>query len=270
MPELPEVEAIRHHLVTHNIIGATVQDSNTVDNIVQASRCANQMAGSTINAIDRRGKYIVIGLQLPGASAARLILHMMMTGSLHLRTASQSTDLRYVRASFQLNDGKRILLNDPRRWAKIWIAGQDEIAPTDTLGPELTDITPKDFAELMRRRRQLIKPALLNQKLVAGIGNIYADESLHAARIAPTRRASDISQAQLHTLHTAIINVFQHATRYIINHPAPDGSPYVVDAHDARMMLPRRGHAACPTCQAPLSRTKVAGRTTIHCQACQV
>ena len=269
MPELPEVEAIRHHLVTRNIIGATLRNFNADDNILQSSPCANQMAGSTITAIDRRGKYIVIGLQFPDGSAARLILHMMMTGSLHLRTANQSTDLRYVRASFQLHNGTRILLNDPRRWAMIWIAGRDEIVPTDTLGPELSDITPKDFAELMRRRRHLIKPALLNQKLVAGIGNIYADESLYAARIAPTRRASDISEAQLHTLHAAIVNVFQQATRYIINHPAPDGSPYVVDAHDARMMLPRRGQAACPACQVPLSRTKIAGRTTIHCQACQ-
>lgn len=269
MPELPEVEAIRHHLASRNIIGATLQDFDTVHNIVQSSPCANQISGSTITSIDRRGKYIVIGLHLPNDSVARLILHMMMTGSLHLRTAGQSTDLRYVRASFQLSDGTRILLDDPRRWAKIWIAGPDDMVPTDNLGPELTDFTATDFADLVRRRRQLIKPALLNQKLVAGIGNIYADEALHAARIAPTRRASDISQAQLHTLHAAIINVFRHATRYIINHPAPDGSPYVVDAHDARMMLPRRGQAACPTCLAPLSRTKVAGRTTIHCQACQ-
>ena len=252
------------------MIGATLQNFTADDNIVQTSAGTLRLIGSTITGISRRGKYIIVNMESPDVGETRLILHMMMTGSLHVRTADAPTDLSHVRAYIKLQNGNRILLKDPRRWAKIWVAGRDDNAPTENLGPELSDITPADFGELVRRRRQLIKPALLDQKLVAGIGNIYADESLHLARISPMRRATDIAPAQLHELHAAIINVFKHATQFILDNPAPDGSPYVVDALDARMMLSRRGQGICPTCEAQLTRTKIAGRTTIHCQACQM
>ena len=269
MPELPEVEAIRHYLTSNNVIGARLQAFNAGVGVVQTDTVSNDICGSTITRIDRRGKYIIIGMEKPDAREFRLIMHMVMTGSLHLRTPNQLARLRHIRATIELQDGSCILLNDPRRWAKVWIVAHKDSAPTDNLGPELSDISPPDFAAMVRQRRQLIKPALLDQKLVAGIGNIYADEALHKARITPTRRASNISTQRLHTLHSAICDVFQHATRYIIDHPAPDGSPYVVDAHDARFLLQRRGRGSCPNCNESLTRTRIAGRTTIYCQTCQ-
>lgn len=269
MPELPEVEAIRHYLTSRNVIGAKLQDVSADGGIVQTSALNNHILGSTITRIDRRGKYIIVVLANTNAGDTRLILHMGMTGSLHLSAADRQTSLGHVRATIRLHDGNDILLNDPRRWAKIWIAHRGDIAPTDKLGPELSDISPIDFAERVRQRTQRIKPALLDQNLVAGIGNIYADEALHAARISPLRRASNIGIARLHNLHTAISAAFEHATRHIIDNPAPDGSPYIVDAHDARFLIPRHGQGACPSCQEPLTRTKINARTTIYCKSCQ-
>ena len=274
MPELPEVEAIRRYLIQSNVIGTRIRSITSDSHLMQTSTCLIDAAESQIRSIARRGKCLELTLKPARESRnalTRLILHMGMTGSLHITATHSTSELRHIRASFQLSDNRRIDLNDPRRWSKIWLASARDRLPIDKLGPELIDLDAPTFAHRLRKRNQRIKPALLDQSLVAGIGNIYADESLHAAGISPKRRTSNTSIQRLATLHSATIAVLKRATNYIIEHPAPDGSPYVVNAYDDRIALQRRGqpNATCPTCHGQLSRTKISARTTIHCKTCQ-
>ena len=105
--------------------------------------------------------------------------------------------------------------------------------------------------------------------LIAGVGNIYADESLHRSGISPLRRCNRISVARLVDLHTSIIAVLEHAIEFISTHPSEDGSPYVVDAYDERMRVQRSPNSACPDCGNPVSSRRIAGRTAYYCPACQ-
>ena len=274
MPELPEVEAIRRYLIGSNVIGTRIRSITSDSHRLQTSTCPIDAAESQIRSIARRGKYLELTLKPARKSCnalTRLILHMGMTGSLHITPINSTLELRHIRASFKLSDDRQIDLNDPRRWSKIWLASTRDKLPIDKLGPELSDLEALAFAHRLRQRNQRIKPALLDQSLVAGIGNIYADESLHAAGISPKRRTSNISIAWLTKLHAVAIAVLERATNYIVNNPSPDGSPYVVNAYDERITLQRRGHpnAKCPTCRGKLSRIKINARTTIHCKSCQ-
>ena len=274
MPELPEVEAIRRYLIGSNIVGRCIRSITSDSHLMQTCTCPSNAAESQIRSIARRGKYLELTLKPACESRnalTRLILHMGMTGSLHIAPSNSTSELRHIRASLQLSDNRRIDLNDPRRWSKTWLASARDKLPIDKLGPEPSDLDVPTFAHRLRKRNLRIKPALLDQSLVAGIGNIYADESLHAAGISPKRRTSNISIQRLATLHTATIAVLERATNYIIEHPAPDGSPYVVNAYDDRITLQRSGHpnAKCPNCHCQLSRIRISARTTIHCKTCQ-
>ena len=177
---------------------------------------ANAVSGKRIGRIDRRGKYLIVPLAKSGSvTSSHLILHMGMTGSIHIREPGE-TPVRYRRAILYLDDGRRIELNDPRRWARLWCAEQPEHA-FPNLGPEPWDLTPSEFARRVKSKRSRIKPALLDQNLVAGVGNIYADESLHRSRISPLRRCNRISVERLEILHSAIIAVLDPCNRVHLN-----------------------------------------------------
>ena len=273
MPELPEVESIRRYLVASNIQGATIQrvEIGWPDSIAAPAAdietFANKVSNTQIGSLDRRGKYLVSPLIDRDETQSHLVLHMGMTGSLHIRNPNDDP-VRYRRAAFYLNDDRRIELNDSRRWARLWAVDDPTIA-FPRLGPEPWDLTPDQFADRIRSKRSRIKPTLLDQSLIAGVGNIYADEALHRTRISPLRRCNRISLTRLHQLHTKILAVLDHALNHITTHPSPDGSPYVVDAHDARMRIPRTPNSTCPTCHQPTTSRRISGRTAYYCQNCQ-
>ena len=209
MPELPEVESIRRYLVASNIQGATIQrvEIGWPDSIAAPAAdietFANKVSNTQIGLLNRRGKYLVSPLIDGHERQSHLVLHMGMTGSLHIRNPDDDP-VRYRRAAFYLDDNRRIELNDSRRWARLW-AVDDPTTAYPKLGPEPWNLTPDQFAQRIRIKRSRIKPTLLDQSLIAGVGNIYADEALHRTRISPLRRCNRISLTRLHQLHTNIL-----------------------------------------------------------------
>ena len=179
-------------------------------------------------------------------------LHMGMTGRLVI-LGPDDEPLRYTRYTFTLDDGRRIELDDMRRWAGAVLADSaDEL--TGRLGPDAIDpaFTSEIFVERIAGRRSAIKPLLLDQSILAGVGNIYADEALHRSAISPARRAHRISRSRLARLHEDLSVVLNEAIGFITANPDEHGAPYVVDAYDGRMRLSRRRGAPCPACAEPI------------------
>ncbi len=157
-----------------------------------------------------------------------------------------------------------------RRWGAIRTFTDLEEAFAG-LGPDALDpgLTAEHFVELIGRRKAQIKPVLLDQSLIAGVGNIYADEALHRVGIAPARRAHRISGRNLHALYLAIRESLEHALEFILNHPDDRGRPFIVDAHDDRMRLRRKPGSFCTLCEIPLRTKSFCGRNAYYCSNCQ-
>jgi len=196
-------------------------------------------------------------------------LHMGMTGQLNVLN-SDEPDPRFTRALFTLTNDLRVALVDPRRWAKLqYFETLDQALKG--LGPDALDpdLTGERFVQSFLGRTAQIKPLLLNQSIIAGVGNIYADESLHRVEISPDRRANDIPAERYKALLLAIRESLEHALEFIQNHPDDRGRPYIVDAHDDRMHLLRKPGSFCPRCEIPLVTQKFGGRTAYFCSNCQ-
>lgn len=273
MPELPEVESIRRYLVSSNVAGRRIErvEVGWSDSIAAPSAdieaFATKVSRKRISALNRRGKYLIAPLSDDIDTTSHLVLHMGMTGSLHIRNPNEDP-VRYRRAAIFLDDNRRIELNDSRRWARMW-AVPDASMAFPRLAPEPWDISLDQFAERLRAKRSRIKPTLLDQSIIAGVGNIYADEALHRTGISPLRRCNRISAARLQQLHSDIIAVLEHAIEFISTHPSEDGSPYVVDAYDDRMRIARNSTSQCPDCDQLVISRRIAGRTAYYCSACQ-
>lgn len=273
MPELPEVESIRRYLVSNDVSGRCIErvEVGWPDSIAAPASdietFANRVSHKRITALSRRGKYLIATLSDDLDATSHLVLHMGMTGSLHIRNHNQDT-VRYRRATIFLDASRRIELNDSRRWARMWAVADASMA-FPRLAHDPWDISPSQFAERLRAKRSRIKPTLLDQSIIAGVGNIYADEALHRTGISPLRRCNRISATRLQQLHSNIIAVLEHAIEFISTHPSEDGSPYVVDAYDDRTRITRNPTSQCPDCNQPVKSQKIAGRTAYYCQNCQ-
>jgi formamidopyrimidine-DNA glycosylase len=161
-------------------------------------------------------------------------------------------------------------LVDPRRWAQLrYFESLDQAF--SGLGPDALDpkFTAKYFAQNLKGRTAQIKPLLLNQSIIAGVGNIYADEALHRVKISPAKRTNKISAKKLEDLLVAIRESLERALEFIQNHPDDRGRPYIVDAYDDRMQLHRKPGSFCPRCEIPLVTLKLGGRTAYYCSNCQ-
>ena len=273
MPELPEVESIRRYLVANQLEGKRIErvEVGWADSVAapfnDIESFATALSGKRIGPIGRRGKYLTAPLSDAEDTMYHLVLHMGMTGSLHVSAPGEDA-VTYRRAVLFLEDSRRVELNDSRRWARLWCVNEAKEA-FPKLGPEPWDLSPNEFAIRIKAKRSRIKPTLLNQALIAGIGNIYADEALHRARISPMRRCNRISFGRLMNLHASIIAVLQHAIDFITSHPSEDGSPYVVDAYDERMRVQRTPNACCPKCGQTVNSRSISGRTAYYCARCQ-
>ncbi|MCH7643119.1 MAG: hypothetical protein IIC30_07560 [Chloroflexi bacterium] len=204
-----------------------------------------------------------------GHSDGFLGLHMGMTGRLGVMSP-EDPPFRYRRLALYLDDERRVELDDVRRWAMVRLEDDAE-AFIGGLGPDALDpeFVSDAFAERVSARRSPIKSVLLDQKVLAGVGNIYADEALLLAGISPSRRADRISAGRLEALHGAITGVLENALAFIEANPDEYGRPYVIDAQDDRMQIPRSAGAPCPQCETPLKAKKFGGRTAYYCPACQ-
>ena len=260
MPELPEVEtvvrSVRPHLIGKRIVAAKFTSKWVTPG--NRARLAARLAGRRIESVGRRGKFILIGLD-QGA----LTVHLGMTGKL-LITGQVDTHTHGV---FTLDEGT-LLYHDPRQFGSIeWSPGE---SPRVTrLGPEPLEVTFEEFRARLRRKTR-VKALLLNQSFLAGIGNIYADESLFAAGIHPLAIAARLSKERAERLYTAIRGILAHA----IELGGSSISDYVnAEGKRGWFQMEHRVYglegAPCANCGGGVRKILVAQRGTHFCPACQ-
>ena len=271
MPELPEVETVaadlRTELVDRRILGAHIEWPRTLA-APDASELAERIGGRQVIDVGRRGKFILIHLD----DGQTLVVHLRMTGSLAVASGEELQPANsHVRAWFPLADGDALVFTDPRKFGRIWlVADINEV--TGKLGPEplAWDFTLQEFAHRLRRRKVAIKALLLDQTVVAGIGNIYADESLFRAGIHPLRRSSSLSDQEVERLYLSIRRVLTEAIDKRGTLLRDYRTPYGEDGYfrnDLRVY--GRPDRPCPTCGTPILRIRVTQRSTHFCPRCQ-
>jgi formamidopyrimidine-DNA glycosylase len=269
MPELPEVETIRRHLAPH-VEGRVLSRLAVLDprwsHPIAPADLAAGLEGRRVERLGRRGKYLVAELE----GEVFLLMHLRMTGTLLL-----ARDAPYERVHLDLDDGTRLVFADPRRF------GTGELAVGEAaldaflgarLGVEPFDeaFTPQHLRRLARDCNAPVKALLLDQKRIAGVGNIYADEALHRAGIHPQRVASTLRPAQTSALRDAVVASLadgiaaKGATIDDFRHP--DG---VRGSFQDEFLVHRREGEPCPACGTPVRKLVVAGRGTYVCETCQ-
>ncbi len=266
MPELPEVETIKNelapHVIGHTIAGVTLFDDKIVRQPSTEEFCS-RLIGQRITNVSRRGKYLIFGL----SSSETLIIHLKMTGSLLLNPPD-----RFIRAIIQLDDGAKIYFRDPRKFGAMWLV-KDKNTVVDKLGPDPLEagFTAKVLAKALAKRTAPIKALLCDQRLVAGIGNMYADEALFLAKIHPLRPGKSLSQEEIKRLHRAIRQVLSAG---ITNKGAstdtyfrPSGE--IGTAH-LQFKVAHRGGESCPVCGTLLERLPIRNRGSYLCPKCQL
>jgi formamidopyrimidine-DNA glycosylase len=281
MPELPEVETIARG-VDARVRGDRIVEvwfgSHREPFKTPAARQLKQLADRRIESVHRTGKHIVVelgaqttqGAAAPrGEIAAQWIVHLGMTGRL-LVTTPDAPVAKHTHARLGLESGRELRFVDPRRFGRLEF--RDLAKGNGFAGPgaEPLTINGADFAELFHGRKLAIKAALLNQTLLAGVGNIYADESLFRAGIRPRRRAGRLTRQELKRLREALKEVLEHAIRL----GGSSVSDYV-DAEGAKGFFQlehyvyQRTGQACRNCGGEIKRIVVAGRSTHYCPECQ-
>lgn len=270
MPELPEVETvvrtIRPALIGRRIESMWYDWANTIYTPT-ADQFASRIAGQSIQNVRRRAKYIICELDHD-----LFVVHLKMTGRLYVSQQGQSNpDDKWVHFSLGLDNGEQLLFSDSRKFGKVYLVTQfDEINPN--IGPEpLEDaFTLAQFVERLKGRKQAIKPLLLDQSFIAGVGNIYADEALLRAGIHPLRRAdtlTDDERAKLYqTVRDSLFDGIQHEGASINWYRKPDGSKGDSQNH---FYAYGRTDQPCLICGTPIRKIRVAQRGTHFCPVCQ-
>jgi formamidopyrimidine-DNA glycosylase len=269
MPELPEVETIRTELAPH-IIGRNIKGVTLLwDRIVRepsAKEFRSRITGQKITGLARRGKYLLVNL----SSGDLLVIHLKLTGSL-LVGRDSSEPPRFTRAIIHLDRGIDIFFRDPRKFGLMRLV-KDKASVVGELGPEPLEqgFTLGLLQKLLAKRQAPIKALLCDQNFIAGIGNMYADEALFAARIHPLRTGASLSHTEIGRLHKAICQVLTagigHQGASVQNYYRPDGTTGT--AHFEFKVAHGRGKN-CPVCGTPIERIVVRGRGTYFCPRCQ-
>jgi len=269
MPELPEVETIARGL-NKRIAGDRIESvwiGNKPEPLKSpAALIARTLERARIDRVRRVGKHIVFDLAPPNGSGIRQwIVHLGMTGRMVV-AAPRSEAANHTHLIARLSSGKELRFIDPRRFGRLEVR-ESSFSGT---GTEPLEITSEELVRLFRGRKAPIKAALLNQKLLHGVGNIYADESLFRAGIRPRRRANSITRFQYAKLHKALRQVLKEA----IAAGGSSVSDYVdADGEEGFFQLRHRVYGRegepCLVCRTPIKKIVVAGRGTHYCPRCQ-
>ena len=275
MPELPEVETIRRQLASR-VAGRTIERSQVLDPLwcapADPPAIEGMLAGRRVEELRRRGKYLIAGLE----GDRHLVMHLRMTGNLLWVTADDDAEARpHLRVRLVLDDGHRLLFTDPRRFGTgIVIDGTSALEEylAERVGPEPLDtaFTPDVLARAARGRRAPVKAFLLDQRRLAGVGNIYADEALFRAGIHPLRPAGRLRRAEIERLHAGIVEALE---RGIARQGASiddyrDSNGERGSMQDEFLIHLREGQP-CVRCGRPITKTVAAGRGTYLCRRCQ-
>jgi formamidopyrimidine-DNA glycosylase len=272
LPELPEVETIvndlRPRIEGRRFTGVSI-DCPEMVHLTSVNELRRRLPGQVIKEIARRGKYLIFRL----VSGEALILHLRMTGSLLLKRKGEAPPMPspYIRATFRLDDGMELLFTDRRKLGTISLV-KDENEVIGKLGPEPFDpsFTPKALAERLSSHKAPIKAVLCDQEVIAGIGNMYADEALFFAGIHPLREANSLSYVEIKRLHKAVRDVLTKAIgnggASISDYRRPTGEK---GTQQYDFYAAHRGGQTCKVCTTPIERITVRNRGTYFCPKCQ-
>lgn len=285
MPELPEVETIRRQLEP-DLVGRRFEQVEVIDHYfskpTSAAKFEALARGREVADVGRRGKYLLVEF----TDGETMVIHLRMTGNLVLldpegnpgpgdaRIYRQDDGDRHLKARFLLDDGGELRFTDPRRFGRGFISGPEALDAyfAERLGPEpLSDeFTVEVFGAASGNRTAPLKSFLLDQKTVAGIGNIYADEALHRAGLHPLSPAGSMKPPHIEALRDGIVAALERGLDL--------GGASIDDYRDARgesgqmqeeFLVHRREGLPCPGCGDPITRIVVGGRSTYFCGSCQ-
>jgi formamidopyrimidine-DNA glycosylase len=269
MPELPEVEtavrALRHPLIGRRFTEVRNDWPRHIAGLDLAA-LQRRVHGRTVAAVRRRGKYLLFDLD----DGQVLIIHLRMTGHLSVVEA-ETPPSKHLHTIFTLDDGRELRFRDQRKFGKVYLV-DDEEEVVGKLGPEplAADFTVERLRERLNGRSRLLKPLLLDQTFVAGLGNIYADEALFYAGVHPERRADTLDDAEIVALHAAIQKALRMGVARegasIDIYVKPDGTRG--EMQNALNVYKRDGEP-CRRCGAPIRRIVLSGRSTHFCPHCQ-
>ena len=274
MPELPEVQTVVNDLKEAGLVGATVTRARvfwpqTIAGLSPRTFC-RRIKGERLVGVRRRAKYIVFELRSRGS----LLIHLRMSGRLRLASPGEDRS-KHDHVILEFGEHRQLRFHDTRKFGRVYLVN-DPDRILGRLGPEplMPSFTSRVFGERLRGRRRLLKPLLLDQGFLAGLGNIYADESLWEAGLHPCRFASSLSEKEVKALHRAIRKVLRQG---IDNFGTTLGSGKSNFTSIARRMgrnrqqlkVYRRTDLPCPRCQSPIQRRIIAQRSTHLCPTCQ-
>jgi len=273
MPELPEVETIvadlRPHLAGRTIISCDLLFPTIVRH-PEPEVFIDAVAGMGITALRRRGKYILIDLE----NDLVLVVHLGMTGQLRLFEPDAPLS-PHTHAVFALDNGLQLRYRDPRRFGRLLLGTEESLRAAKKLprlGPEPIDpeFAAEELYRRLRKRRLALKAFLLDQASVAGVGNIYADESLHRARLRPDRLAGSLSRKSAQRLHESL----RDSLLVAIANRGSSVDTYrdawgEIGGQQEKLLVYGRAGEPCFTCGRPLALIRIAGRSTVFCRRCQ-
>jgi formamidopyrimidine-DNA glycosylase len=264
MPELPEVQTVVASLAPHVTGRRIIRVDLMRTDIVRPCDCdlPERLCGQTIESVERRAKRIVFSL----SDGNRFYIHLGMTGNLiFARPAAERA--RHTHLVLALPGGE-VRFSDPRRFGGVFWMGTS--SDDDALGPEPLTLRPVQLYRRLQCTTRAVKTALLDQRLIAGIGNIYADEALFAARIHPQTPACDVTPAEALRLNRAIKLVLRRAIRHRGStlRDYRDANGEGGRAQRLHRVYDREGKP-CPACRTPIARIVLQGRSTHFCPKCQ-
>jgi formamidopyrimidine-DNA glycosylase len=276
VPELPEVESVRRRLVPvlegRQFERVEIADAR-LTRPFDPGEVARELEGERVDAVDRRGKYLIVGFE----SGRALLVHLRMTGSFRIRAAAEDAlpEDAHRRAVVRLDDGSDVAYRDVRRFGTWLLLEPGELDPylDARVGPEPLDpaFTAKELAARLAKRRAPVKAAILDQRTLAGVGNIYADEALWRSRIHPLREAGSLQPAEIRKLRQTIRDVLllgiarQGSTLRDFALPGGEAG----GMQDEFKVYGRLGEP-CSRCGTPIERIVVGGRGTWYCPHCQL
>ncbi|MBI5064173.1 MAG: DNA-formamidopyrimidine glycosylase [Desulfatitalea sp.] len=274
MPELPEVQTIVNDLIAAELIGRRIAQARVywprTIATSPADRFCSQIRNLAIERIQRRAKFILIALD----KGQTLIVHLRMTGRFQWGD-ERSVQEKHVHVALTMDDGRVLCFHDTRKFGRFYLMKEPRTL-LGKLGPEplSAEFTAAAFKQQLMGRQRQIKPLLLDQTFLAGLGNIYVDEALWDARIHPLRGADSLHSDEVAALHAAIRHVLRqgikHAGTTLGNGPSNFYSLGKVRGGNANhLKVFRRTGAPCPRCRTVITRIIVAQRSTHVCEKCQ-
>jgi formamidopyrimidine-DNA glycosylase len=266
VPELPEVETtvrdLRPHVVGRRVVNLRVGKKRL--RLAWQSSWKTKVVGARVAAVHRRGKWIVVDF----AEGGHLVVHLGMTGRFRVFEADETREA-HTHLVFVLDDGRELRFRDPRRFGSVrYFADRqslDEFFIATALGPEPSDLNPTSWRTRLAATRRSLKAVLLDQGMVAGVGNIYADEALFEAKLHPARSASRITAAEAERLRKAVANVIERA----VEHRGSSIRDYLGGGYQNEHRVYDHTGDPCPRCRTPIERLRLAGRSTHYCPRCQ-